>query len=121
MPLLRGTAVQFSSAGVVLAFGAVLNEHWQFHPTTRLWLALTWAIVIQSIATVLIMLMLLQRQAAARVTSLFFLTPALSTIEGAILFSEELKGIVVVGLVISLAGVFLTTRRAPTGVTPELA
>ncbi|MCU1392796.1 MAG: EamA family transporter [Ilumatobacteraceae bacterium] len=110
MPLLRGTAVQFATSAIVLGVGAVLNEHWRFHPSARLWFSLGWAMFVLSIASVLIMLMLLQRQAAARVSSLFFLTPALSTIEGAWLFREHIGAIVVVGLGISLAGVFLATR-----------
>ncbi len=59
----------------------------------------------------MLMRVLLQRQAAARVSSLFFLTPALSTIEGAILFGERLGPLAYVGLVVALAGVALTVRR----------
>ncbi len=111
MPLLRGTAVQYTTSAAVLFVAAVLNEHWKFHSTPRLWFSLAWALIVLSIAAVLIMLMLLQRQAAARVSSLFFLTPALSTIEGGILFGEKLGVLAVVGLVVALAGVFLTTRQ----------
>jgi len=59
---------------------------------------------------VLIMLWLLQRHATVRVSSLFFLTPALSTVEGAVLFGERLGALAVAGLAIALAGVYLTTR-----------
>ena len=58
--------------------------------------ALAWAVIVLSIAAVLIMLWLLQHHAAAKVSSLFFLTPALSTIEGAILFDESLGALAVV-------------------------
>ena len=112
MPLLRGTAVQYTSASVMLVVAALSNEHWQFHPTARLWFALGWSSLVLSIAAVLIMMQLLRRQAAAAVSSLFFLTPALSTIEGAWLFGERLGALAYVGLVIALAGVFLTTRPA---------
>jgi EamA domain-containing membrane protein RarD len=44
------------------------------------------------------------------VSSLFFLTPALSAIEAAILFSERLSGLAIVALVVALAGVWLTMR-----------
>jgi drug/metabolite transporter (DMT)-like permease len=44
------------------------------------------------------------------VSSLFFLTPALSTVEGAILFGERLGVLAVVGLAVALSGVYLTTR-----------
>jgi drug/metabolite transporter (DMT)-like permease len=67
-----------------------------------------------SIAAVLIMLWLLQRRAAVRVSSLFFLTPALSTVEGAILFGERLGVLAVVGLAVALSGVALVTLIRPT-------
>lgn len=111
MPLLRGAAVQFLTSSAMLLVAAVFVEHWRFHPTARLWWSLAWAMFVLSIASVLIMLMLLQRQAAARVSSLFFLTPALSTIEGAVLFDESIAPIIVIGLVISLLGVYLTVRQ----------
>ena len=68
--------------------------------------------LVLSIAAVLIMLWLLQREAAAKVSSLFFLTPALSAIEGAILFDEQLGVLALVGLAVALMGVALTLRSA---------
>jgi drug/metabolite transporter (DMT)-like permease len=83
-----------------------------FRVTARSLFAMTWAVVVLSIAAVLLMLWLLQRRAASQVTSLFFLTPALSAVEGAILFGERLGALAVVGLVISLIGVAFVTRKA---------
>ncbi|MEY3619088.1 MAG: hypothetical protein RL726_1786 [Actinomycetota bacterium] len=114
MPLLRGTAVQYLVSSVVLGVGAGTVERFEVRLTARLWWSLAWAVVVLSIAAVLIMLWLLQRRAAARVSSLFFLTPALSTIEGAILFDERLGVLAVLGLVVALAGVALTTRQPRT-------
>lgn len=110
MPLLLGTAVQYTTSAVILGVGAGVVEHFEIRSTARFWWSLVWAVVVLSIAAVLIMLWLLQRRAAARVSSLFFLTPALSTIEGAWLFDERLGALAVVGLVIALSGVALTTR-----------
>jgi len=114
MPLLLGTAVQYLVSAVVLGIGAGTVEHFEVRLTARFWWSLAWAVVVLSIAAVLIMLWLLQRRAAARVSSLFFLTPALSTIEGAILFDERLGVLAVLGLVVALAGVALTTRQPRT-------
>ena len=111
MPLLRGTAVQYLSAAVVLGVGSVSVEHVEVRLTARFVWSLLWAVVVLSIAAVLIMLWLLQRQAAVKVSSLFFLTPALSTIEGALLFDERLGALAVVGLIVALCGVALTTRN----------
>ena len=112
MPLLRGTVVQYATSAAVLAVGAGFHEHFSFTITARSMFALSWAIIVLSIAAVLIMLWLLQHHAAAKVSSLFFLTPALSTLEGAVLFGERLGVLALVGLVAALAGVSLTLRTA---------
>lgn len=111
MPLLLGTAVQYLTSATILGVGAGVVEHFEVRFTARFWWSLVWAVVVLSIAAVLIMLWLLQRRAAARVSSLFFLTPALSTIEGAWLFDERLGVLAVLGLVVALLGVALTTRQ----------
>ena len=109
MPLLRGTAVQYASAAVALGVGSIAYEGFEVETTARFWWSLAWAVGILSIAAVLIMLWLLQRQAAVRVSSLFFLTPALSAVEGAILFGERLGALAVLGLMVALSGVALVT------------
>lgn len=109
-PLLWGTSVQYAAAAAVLTVGAVLHTDEGFTVTRRSLFALAWALVVLSIAAVLIMMWLLQRQAAASVSSLFFLTPALSTVEGAVLFGERLGAPALVGLAVALVGVALTLR-----------
>ncbi len=112
MPLLWGTVIQYAGAGVVLVIVAAVWEHIEFRVTGRSLFALLWAVVVLSIAAVLLMLWLLQRRAASQVTSLFFLTPALSAVEGAILFGERLGALALLGLAISLLGVAFVTRKA---------
>ncbi len=110
MPLLRGTTVQYASSAVVLCIGAAVHEGFRFEVTTKSVIAMAWAVGVMSMASVLIMLWLLQRQAAAKVSSLFFLTPALSALEGAILFGERFSSLEMMGLVVALIGVALTLR-----------
>jgi drug/metabolite transporter (DMT)-like permease len=110
MPLLRGTSIQYVAAGLALLPLAIFDEHWKMTLTWRNALSLAWAVGVLSIAAVLLMMVLLARHAAAKVSSLFFLTPALSTIEGAILFSERLGALAVVGLFVALAGVWMTQK-----------
>lgn len=111
-PLLWGTAAQFAASAVVLGAAALVHGDEGFAPTAQALLSLAWAVVVLSIAAVLIMMWLLQREAAAKVSSLFFLTPALSAVEGAVLFGERLGVLAVVGLVVALTGVALTLRSA---------
>lgn len=110
MPLLWGTVAQYAASAAVLGVGAVAVEHVEFDVTVRSIFALVWSVGVLSIAAVMIMLWLLQRHAASRVSSLFFLTPALSTIEGAVLFDESVGLLAVVGLAVALAGVALVSH-----------
>jgi drug/metabolite transporter (DMT)-like permease len=113
-PLLGGTAWQYLSTSAVLGIIAVSSEGWDFTVTTRSMLSLAWAVGVLSIAAVLIMLWLLRRQAASQVSSLFFLTPAFSTLEGAALFGERLGLLAVCGLIVAVVGVWLATSSRAT-------
>ena len=117
MPLLRGTATQYLASGVVLAVASGFSESWRFEITSNTVFSMLWAVVVLSLGAVLLMMTLLARHTAAKVSSLFFLTPALSTIEGAILFGERLGALALVGLVIAIFGVRLTMQT--TAATPE--
>ena len=110
-PLLAGTSIQYLVTAVVLGACVIFSEGWQFTVTTRSVLSLAWAVGVLSIAAILIMLWLLRRQAAAQVSSLFFLTPALSTIEGAVLFGERLGVLAIVGLAVAVVGVRFATSQ----------
>ena len=117
MPLLRGTATQYLASGVVLAVASGFSESWQFEITGNTLFSLLWAVVVLSLGAVLLMMTLLARHTAAKVSSLFFLTPALSTIEGGILFGERLGALALVGLVVAIFGVRMTMQT--TAVTPD--
>jgi len=112
MPLLRGTATQYLASGVVLAVASGFSESWRFEITRYTVFSMLWAVVVLSLGAVLLMMTLLARHTAAKVSSLFFLTPALSTIEGAILFGERLGALALVGLVIAIFGVRMTMQTA---------
>jgi drug/metabolite transporter (DMT)-like permease len=111
MPLVSGTTAQYVSAGAVLLVASSLFEKWEFHLNAELLLALLWSVFVLSISAVMLMMLLISRHSAARVSSLFFLTPALSAIESAILFGERLSVLSLVALVVALTGVYLTMRN----------
>ena len=117
MPLLRGTATQYLASGVVLAVASGFSESWRFEITGNTLFSLLWAVVVLSLGAVLLMMTLLARHTATKVTSLFFLTPALSTIEGGILFGERLGALALVGLVVAIFGVRMTMQT--TAATPD--
>jgi len=117
MPLLRGTATQYLASGVVLAVASGFSESWRFEITGNTVFSMLWAVVVLSLGAVLLMMTLLARHSAAKVSSLFFLTPALSTIESAILFGERLGILALCGLVIAMLGVRLTMQTS--AATPD--
>ena len=117
MPLLRGTATQYLASGVVLAVVSGFSERWRFEITGNTLFSLLWAVVVLSLGAVLLMMTLLTRHTATKVSSLFFLTPALSTIEGAILFGERLGALALVGLIVAIFGVRMTMQT--TAATPD--
>lgn len=110
-PLLAGTAWQYMATALILGYGAIQSEHWRFELTQRTLLSLAWSVLVLSLAAILIMLWLLHRQAAAQVSSLFFLTPALSTVQGAVLFNEHVGVLAFVGLAVAAVGVWLATSN----------
>ena len=110
MPLLWGAAAQYAASAIVFTAVAVVAPGERLELTAQFALSLAWAVGVLSIASVLLLLWLLSRQAAGSVASLFFLTPGLSAVEAAVLFGEELGALALVGMAVALLGVALTTR-----------
>jgi drug/metabolite transporter (DMT)-like permease len=108
-PLVRGTAVQYVGASIVLIVVALVFEGWEITYTTNTVLSMLWAVGVLSLGAILLMNLLLKKQAASHVNSLFFLTPALSVIQSYFLFDEELTVLAVTGFVIAVIGVRLVT------------
>ena len=109
-PLLWGSTIQYSASAIGLAVAASITGQTTLTFTTNTVWSLVWSIGVLSITAVLTMLWLLQHRAAASVSSLFFLVPALSAIEAAILFDEQLNATAIAGFVVAIIGVALVTR-----------
>lgn len=110
MPLVAGSLVQYGVSAIVFCAGAVLHEGIRWHTTASLLWTMAWSVGALSIGSTLLLMWLISRQAAARVSSLFFLTPALSMIEARVLFGEKLGPLALAGMAVALTGVALTTR-----------
>lgn len=113
-PLLWGSAIQYSGSAILLAIAAGLAGQTDLTLTKNTVWSLVWSVGVLSIAAVLTMLWLLQHRAAASVSSLFFLVPALSAIEAAILFNEQLNATAIAGFIVAIIGVALVTRAPRT-------
>jgi drug/metabolite transporter (DMT)-like permease len=109
-------------AGVVLQFGAALlvtlplalaleTPHVEW--TGEFLFALGWLSLVLSAGATTILFRLIERGAATRVTSLFYLTPAITALMAWLMFGESLGTTAITGMAIAVAGVALVNRNAP--------
>jgi drug/metabolite transporter (DMT)-like permease len=111
VPLLAGTAVQYGAATLVLAVAATLTETMHVRWTGHFVAAMAWLIIALSVGAILLLLTLLRRGSATRVTSLFYVVPPATAIEAYLLFDERLGAIQLLGMLVAVAGVALVMVR----------
>ncbi len=113
VPLLAGTAVQYAVCAAVFAVLAPLTESMQVRWTGEFVAAMAWLILALSVGAILLLLTLLRRGSASRVSSLFYLVPAATAVEAYLLFDERLGPVELVGMLFAVAGVALVLLWAP--------
>ena len=106
-----GFLIQYTAAGVVLAVGALLFETRTVMWTAEFVFALAWLVFVLSFGAIWLLYFLIRRQAAARVLSLFYLTPPVTALMGYLAFGERLEPLALVGMAVCVAGVFLVNWR----------
>jgi drug/metabolite transporter (DMT)-like permease len=106
-----GFLIQYVAAGSMLAFGALLFETRTIVWTAEFVLALGWLVVVLSFGAIWLLYFLIRRQAAARVLSLFYLTPPVTALMAYVAFGERLEPLALVGMAVCVAGVFLVNWR----------
>jgi drug/metabolite transporter (DMT)-like permease len=78
-------------------------------------LALGWLVLVMSFGAVWLLYFLIKRSAAARVVSLFYLTPPVTALMAWALFDERLAPLSLAGMAVCVAGVFLVNWRTGSG------
>jgi drug/metabolite transporter (DMT)-like permease len=102
-------AVQLAAAFVVTAPLALLESGaWDLHP--ELVGAMTWSVFVLTLGGSSMLYLLIQRGAAARVTSLLYLVPPCTAVMAWLLFGEPLSAQVLGGIALTAAGVALVVR-----------
>lgn len=103
--------IQYSAAGALFALGSILFESQRIEWTIELIAALAWLILVLSLGAVWLLYFLIRRSAATRVTSLFYLTPAVTALMAWLMFGERLGVLALVGMGVCVTGVFLVNWR----------
>ncbi|MDH3030316.1 DMT family transporter [Methylobacterium fujisawaense] len=109
--LLAGATLQFvggmaCAIPLALAFGSSTA----FDPAPALWLGLGWAVLVNSVAGILLLLVLIRRGAVAGVAALFFLVPPVAAVLGYLLFGEVLTPLQGAGMALAALGVAVASR-----------
>jgi drug/metabolite transporter (DMT)-like permease len=105
-----GLAIQFVTAcAVCFAFGALV-EDFRIDWTGEFAFAVLWLALVVSCGAFSLLMLMLRRGAAARVTSLFYLTPPTTALLGWAIFGETLGALALAGMAMAVAGVALANR-----------
>jgi drug/metabolite transporter (DMT)-like permease len=110
IPLLAGTTYQFLIAAVVLGLYSVATGRTSFEWNLESSLAMVWAVIVTSIIAILLLLWMLTRGSAARVSSLLYLVPPTTAVQAFILFGEKLNLQAIIGIAMTALGVALVQR-----------
>lgn len=110
IPLLAGTTYQFLIAGIVLGIYSVASGKTSIDWNLESSLAMVWAVVVTSLIAILLLLWMLTRGSAARVSSLLYLVPPTTAIQAFILFGEKLNPQAIIGIAMTALGVALVQR-----------
>jgi drug/metabolite transporter (DMT)-like permease len=75
--------------------------------TPQFVLALAWLVFVLSLGAIWLLYFMIRRSAAMRVTSLFYLTPAVTALMAWLIFDERLAPLALLGMAVCVTGVFL--------------
>ncbi len=110
MHLCTGSAVQFAACAAAYLPIALIFETMQVDWTGEFVFALGWLTVVLSIGAISLLHLMIRRGAAARIASLFYLTPAVTATFAWILFGETLGPAAIAGMALTGAGVAMVSR-----------
>jgi len=103
--------IQYAAAAILFSFGAFGFETRVVNWTPQFLLALGWLIFGLSLGAIWLYYYMIRRAAATRVTSLFYLTPPTTALMAWAAFDERLAPLALVGMAVSVVGVFLVNWR----------
>lgn len=110
MDFRSGGALQYAATGLALLPVAALTETLRVNWSGRFVFALAWLVLVLSVGAVSLLYWLLRRGEAARVASLFYLTPPTTAILAFVAFGERLAPMALAGMAVAVAGVALVVR-----------
>ena len=104
-----GTAWQYFGGTVLMAAGSVALRDTHFLLTGELIFAMVWLVLVLSIGAIFLLMIMIRQGEMAKVSSLFYLVPAVTAIMAWFLFGEQLTLVQLAGMALATFGVGLAT------------
>jgi drug/metabolite transporter (DMT)-like permease len=116
VPMLVGATYQYAATALVVGALAFSIEPIFIDWTPEFIVALSWLVIGLSLGAILLLFFLLQSGTAAKVSSLYYLVPAVTALMAYLLFDEKVSLISGLGTLIAIIGVRLVMgeKNAPT-------
>ena len=105
-----GAVAQFLPTTVLTGALALATEHAPIDWTGELFFALGWLVLVLSIGAVSLLNWLIRHSNAVNVASLFYLVPPSTALFAWALFGETLSGVALVGMALTVWGVYLARQ-----------
>ena len=105
------TALQYVGAFIIVTPAAFLTEPMTVSFTLGFWLVMAWSVFALSLGAIGLLLLLIRRGAVSRAAALIYLVPPSVAIEAYFAFGETLLPLQLVGMVLTVIGVALATKR----------
>jgi drug/metabolite transporter (DMT)-like permease len=109
--LVSGTMFQYLGALLMTLFPALLFEDLVFDWTGELVGALLWSVFVLSIGMIFLLNAMIQKGEVSKVSSLFYLVPAVTAVMAFVLFGEALNAVQLLGMAVTAVGVALATAQ----------
>lgn len=110
-PLLAATFIQYLSGLLVMLPVALLTETTQVQWHPEFVGALVWSVLVLSVGAILLLMLMIQAGEATRTASYFYLVPPVTALQAWLLFDEQLTVIALIGMVITVIGVYWVNKR----------
>jgi drug/metabolite transporter (DMT)-like permease len=107
MDLRSGAVIQFAAATAAMAVCAPLFESMVVHWTVEFMAALGWLSLVLSLGAISLLYLLIRHGEASKVSSLFYLVPPVTALMAWAMFDEQLSGVALAGMAMTVAGVAL--------------
>jgi drug/metabolite transporter (DMT)-like permease len=107
MDLRSGVVIQYAATAVIMCAMAWIFESRQVEWTGRFVFALLWLVLVLSVGAIGLLFTLIRRGAAAKVASLFYLTPPVTAVLAFFLFGETLGPVALLGMGVAMIAVVL--------------